>query len=107
MFRRLDKLVSSAKDCGIQVQFWKIPREENSAADELAGEVMKRNLLEEEQTTTRWRTWLEDTWYGEFVSYLLFQLVEDVSEPRWRSIKRESKKYVLLDEGTESPAMAY
>ena len=85
-----------------------IGQETNKEATEIARRALEdAKMGGEEMTSEReadrtqrieiWREWLEDDWYGEVVSYLLFGQSDKITEKRLRRIQREAEKFVLTN----------
>ena len=101
LFDKLDQLVIQA---GISIQFWKISREDNVEAYKLARIALDGD---EEERVRYWKKWLDDHWYGDITSYLLFERVRQLkaSPQRLRRVKRESRRFALRDCG--APQLSY
>ena len=56
LFRKLDRLCNNLAMMGVQVRFWKVPREENQQADKLANAVLDG---------TRWKGLSVEDWFGD------------------------------------------
>lgn len=75
LFEALDEYMRKLEDCGWTVKLWRIPREMNQEADQLAGEKQRQweamlaaNIEGKEKW---WEKWLRDSWYTDIVYLLL------------------------------------
>ena len=109
LFKILDELVEQAgvDNPKVVVQFWKIDREENREADELARRTLELDSIAEEKKRRHWYSWLEDTWYGDVVSYLLFERSLQLGETRQRKVRRDARKYMLVENEDSAPRLVY
>lgn len=109
LFRHLDQLLIITSD--VDVRFWRISRDENAEADNLARKVIEEEENRIEGLRQRWREWLEDEWYGGVVAYILFQKTLGISERRLGKLKRDAKGFILVEEGDSvvgrGPQLAY
>ena len=57
----------------------------------------------------QWRNWLEDGWYKDVVTYLLFKTLpaNPVSNGRMGKIQRDSKHFALMDNATNKARLAH
>ena len=96
LFKRLDQIIDGSNVC---IQFWKIEREKNMDADSLAKQALEEEEKRMEMLRMRWQTWLEDEWYGDVVSYLLFKVPSTNlgSNRQFEKLKRDSKRFALMD----------
>ena len=95
-----------------------IGQETNKEATEIARRALEdAKIGGEEMTSEReadrtqrieiWREWLEDDWYGEVVSYLLFGQSDNITKKRLRRIRREAEKFVLTNIDLLQPQLMY
>ena len=121
LFEYLDRLIRQVEDWQITIQFWNIGREMNKEADGIARRTLEQGVymtdelggekegvdkeIDRVQKAEIWKEWLEDSWYGEVVSLLLFGSAGDITEKRLHKVRREAEKFVLTD--TDLPQLAY
>ena len=113
MFTDLDHQIRKLETLNhVHVEIWKITRDENVAADELAQkfqEVSNVPVDEEDEKVAEYDKWLESEWYGEVTFYLLNGRTRhhDAGDNRRaRKVRGEACKYVLVDDDA-APFLAY